>query len=74
MDSEAESSPTHETNQLLNQLDHVIDQSCVMREIINRSERLHRIERVTGPNLKTRQLRREIEAMEIKLDSERKSR
>ena len=72
MDRDA-SSPIHETSQLLSQLDQVIDQSSVMREIVNHSEQLHRIELITGPSRLTNLMRQEIDAMEIRLKSARHS-
>lgn len=71
MDRDA-SSPTLETSQLLSQLDQVIDQSSLIRDIVNRWERLHRIEGITGPSRCTKIMRQEIEAMESKLKSTRK--
>ncbi len=56
-----------ETSRLLSELDNAIDQSSVMRGIVNRYERLHYLENLTGPSRQTRVLRKEIELMEIKL-------
>ncbi len=70
MDRDA-SSPTLETSQLLSQLDQVIDQSGLIRDIVNRWERLHRIEGITGPSRCTKIMRQEIEAIESKLKSAR---
>ena len=72
MDKDA-SSPIHDTRQLLSQLDQVIDQSSTIREIVNHSEQLHRIECLTGPSRRTKLMRREIEAMESRLKSARHS-
>ncbi len=61
----------HETSRLLSELDLVINQSGVMRDIVNRYERLRDLETITGPSRKTRILRKEIRLMEIKLRLER---
>lgn len=56
-----------ETSRLLSELDRMIDQSSVLREIFNAYQRLHGIESITGPSYQTRLLREEIEALENKL-------
>ncbi len=58
---------TKETSRLLSELDNAIDQSGVVRDIVNRCERLHYLENLTGPTRQTRVLRKEIKLMEIKL-------
>lgn len=60
-----------ETSRLLSELDDVIDQSSLMRDIVNRYQRLHNLESLTGPSLKTRILRNEIKLLEMKLRLER---
>lgn len=60
-----------ETSRLLSELDYVIDQSGVMREIVDRYECLHSLESLTGPSPKTRILRQEIKLMELKLRLDR---
>ena len=62
---------TIETSRLLSELDYVIDQSGVMREIVDRYECLHSLESLTGPSPKTRILRKEIKLMELKLRLDR---
>lgn len=62
---------TIETARLLSALDDVIDQSGVMREIVDRYECLHSLESLTGPSPKTRILRKEIKLMELKLRLDR---
>jgi hypothetical protein len=52
------------TSRLLAALDDALDQSSVMREIVDKYERLHSIESMVGPSSKTRILREEIELME----------
>ena len=61
-------SATLETSQLLSQLDRVIDQSSLMRDIVGRWENLHRIDGITGPSQRTKIMRQEIEVMESRLD------
>lgn len=72
-DAEAhtESEVIVETSRLLSELDDAIDQSGVMREIVDRCERLHSLECLTGPSPKTRILRGEIKLMELKLKLDR---
>ncbi|MFT5399301.1 MAG: hypothetical protein ACI9LO_003612 [Planctomycetota bacterium] len=53
-----------ETSQLLSVLHQTIDQSSLLRQIVSCNERLHNIEKVTGPSLRTESLRREILHME----------
>ncbi len=57
---------TSETNRLLSALDDAIDQSTAMRDIVDRYQRLHNIESLTGPSRITRILRKEIKMMERK--------
>ncbi len=58
---------TSETSRLLTELDQVIDQSSVMREIIRKYEYIRSIENITGPSRLTRIMRKEIQLMESKL-------
>ena len=71
MDEEFNTKVAIETTRSLAQLDDVIDQSIVMREIVNKCQRLHSLESITGPSEKTRALRREIELMERALRFDR---
>jgi len=71
MDEEFNTQVAIETTRLLAQLDDVIDQSSVMREIVDKCERLHCLESITGPSAKTRALRGEIELMEHSLRFDR---
>ena len=60
-----------ETSRLLTALDDALDQSSTMRDIVDKYERLHNIESIAGPSIKTRILREEIESMERELRFER---
>ena len=59
------------TTQLLSQLDHALDRSSVVRELVDEYQRLHLLESITGPSRCTRSLRREIERKESTLRSTR---
>ena len=56
-----------ETSRLLSELDSAIDRSGVMREIVDKYERLRSIESITGPSRMTRILREEIQVLESRL-------
>ncbi len=56
-----------ETSRLLSELDHAIDQSSAMRDIISKYERMRHIESITGPSHATRIMRKEIQIMESRL-------
>ena len=71
MDEEINTEVATETSRLLAELDVAIDQSSVMREIVDKYQRLHSLESITGPSKKTRALRREIELMEHALRFDR---
>ena len=71
MDKYPEAGSPAETNRLLSELDQAIDQSSAVREIINCYQRLHDLERITGPTAKTRLLRKEIKMLEHKLKFDR---
>ena len=71
MDEEINTEVATETSRLLAELDVAIDQSSVMREIVDRYQILHNLESITGPSGKTQILRREIELMERALRSDR---
>ena len=71
MDEELNTKVAIETTRLLAQLDDVIDQSSVMREIVGKYQLLHNLESITGPSGKTRTLRSEIELLERALRSDR---
>jgi hypothetical protein len=58
---------TRETARLLTELDRALDESSVMRDIASKTQRLHDLERITGPTRFTRLLRREILALENRL-------
>jgi hypothetical protein len=60
-----------ETSRLLSELDQAIDHSSAIRAIVKRREQLHELERLTGPSVKTRKLRKEIWIMEQQLRAER---
>lgn len=72
MDKELNTEVAIETSRLLAELDDAIDQSSVMREIVDKYQRLHSLESITGPSEKTRAMRREIELMERALRFESK--
>jgi hypothetical protein len=69
--TESTGEETRETSRLLSELDLVINQSCVMRDILNRYDRLRTLENMTGPSRATRILRKEIIMMEARLQLER---
>ena len=56
-----------ETSRLLFELDLAINESSVMRDIINRYETLRNIESITGPSSMTRDMRKEIQILESRL-------
>jgi hypothetical protein len=58
---------SRETARLLTELDRVLDESSVMRDIAGKYQRLHDLERITGPTRDTRLLRREIRLLENRL-------
>ena len=60
-----------ETSRLLSELDNALDQSSVMRNIVDKTERLHSIESIAGTSCRTRDLRKEIESIERDLSFER---
>ena len=71
MDKELNTAVAIETSRLLAELDDAIDQSSVMPEIVDKYQRLHGLESITGPSEKTRAMRREIELMERALRFDR---
>jgi len=71
MDKELNTGVAIETSRLLAELADAIDQSSVMREIVDKYQRLHSLEGITGPSEKTRAMRREIELMERALRFDR---
>jgi hypothetical protein len=71
MDKELDTSVATETTRLLAELDAAIDQSSIVREIVDKYQLLHSLENITGPSGKTRALRREIELMECALRFDR---
>lgn len=64
---------SQETARLLSELDLAIEQLSAMRDIVTSYEKLHQLESITGPCQRTREMRREIEIMENRLNGERKS-
>ena len=62
---------TLETSRLLSELDLAIGESSVMRDIVNRYERVRDIEKLTGPSRLTRIMRKEIRILESRLRLER---
>jgi len=52
------------TNDLLVELNHVLNQSNLVREIVNKSERLWSLEQSVGSSETTRKLRNEIARLE----------
>ena len=74
MSSDNSMDASHETSRLLSELDHAIDSSGVMRDIILRYERLRSVENMTGPSRLTRVMRAEIRALESQLRGGRSDR
>lgn len=56
-----------DTSRLLGELDLVIEQSNLVREIVKKSVQLRNIEQITGPSKRTEQMRHDIAAMEARL-------
>jgi hypothetical protein len=71
MDKDFSTKVAMETSRLLTDLEDVLDQSSVMRDIVDKYERLHSIEDIAGTSCRTRDLRKEVESMERELSSER---
>ncbi len=66
MEQDLNPTPTSETttNDLLVKLNHVINLSTLVREIVDKSERLWSLEQSVGSSEKTRKLRNEIARLE----------
>ncbi|MEM7565061.1 MAG: hypothetical protein AAF353_18765 [Pseudomonadota bacterium] len=73
MDRDSNTAVHQETSQLLEKLDNLIDQSSALQEIVRLGEKLHRLEKVTGPCYQTELIRLEIAHKESKLKSERRT-
>ena len=71
MDKDFNTGIVSDTSQLLTDLENALDQSAAMRDIVEKSERLHGIESIAGPSIKTRILREEIDLLERALRLER---
>ena len=71
MDRDPSAHMAMETSQLLTELDDALGQCTALRDIVDRSERLHSLECLTGPSSKTRILRQEIDSMQRELSLER---
>ena len=71
MDQDSSTKSVMETSRLLAELDDALDQSSVMRDIVDKYERLHNIEDIAGTSCRTRDLRKEIESIERDLNAER---
>ena len=71
MDKDLSTKVALETSRLLAELDDALDQSNVMRDIVDKTERLHSIESIVGTSSRTQDLRKEIESMECELSFER---
>ena len=71
MDKNLSTKVARETSRLLAELDDVLDQSGVMRNIVDKYERLHSFEDIAGTSCRTRDLRKEVESMERDLSFER---
>ena len=71
MDKDISIKVVMDTSRLLAELDDVLDQSTVMRDIVDKYERLHSIENIAGSSCKTRDLRKEIESIEREFSAER---
>ena len=64
---ESDTGVADETSRLLEELDQAIDRCDVIRDIARRWERLHDMERVTGPSRRTRILHKEIMLLEMRV-------
>ena len=71
MDKDLFTKEAMETSRLLAELDDALDQSSVMRDIVDKTERLHSIESIAGTSCRTRDLRKEIESIERAISVER---
>jgi hypothetical protein len=71
MDKNLSTKVARETSHLLAELDDALDQSSVMRDIVDKYDRLHSFEDIAGTSCKTRDLRKEVESMERDLSVER---
>ena len=71
MDKNQDPEDLAETSDLLSDLDNIIDQSSLVRDIVIRYQHLHNIEQVTGPCKSTEFLRRQIVNLENRLQSAR---
>ncbi len=71
MDKDLSTKVAMDTSRLLAELDDALDQSGVMRDIVDKYERLHSIEDIAGTSSRTRDLRKEVESMERELKFER---
>jgi len=71
MDKDSSTKSVMETSRLLAELDDALDQSSVMRDIVDKTERLHSIEDIAGTSCRTRDLRKKIESIERDLSLER---
>ena len=71
MDKDTLTKVAMETSRLLAELDDALDQSSVMRDIVDKYERLHGFEDIAGTSCRTRDLRNEIESMEREFSFER---
>ena len=71
MDKDLFTKVAMETSRLLAELDDALDQSSVMRDIVDKYERLHSFEDIAGTSCKTRDLRKEVESMERDFSVER---
>ena len=67
MEKDINTEVANETSQLLAELDDTLGQCDVMRDIVDKCERLHGIESIAGSSIKTRILREEIDLMEREL-------
>ena len=72
MKSDKNMEAVRETSRLLSELDLAINESSVMRDIINRYETIRNIESITGPSSMTRVMRKEIQILESRLGLVRK--
>ena len=71
MDKDFSTKETMETSRLLAELDDALDQSSVIRDIVDQYERLHSIEDIAGTSCRTRDLRKKIESKERDLNFQR---
>ena len=64
MEHDLNPTSSNATNDLLTELNHVMNQSNLVREIVDKSERLWKLEQSVGSSATTKKLRSEIARLE----------